>query len=173
MMSRIRRSSLRVDGDGAWHEALRVTFQLRPSVYAAAGWSVLMLVAMSIPIPADTVPQVGKGFLNIPTDKLAHAGLFAIFAGLWSVALAGRKRWIAWVGISGAVFGGLTEAVQAIPWLHREADWEDLVADVAGVALGLLIFMVLRLLTRGTMSKAIPVPHARELHRAASMESAP
>jgi acetolactate synthase-1/2/3 large subunit len=57
-------------------------------------------MATSIPIPPGAIPEGGAGFLSIPTDKVAHAGLFGIFALLWGVASAHRAN------IPMLIFGG-------------------------------------------------------------------
>ena len=120
-----------------------------PATAAAAIWTVLILLATLLPLPALPVPEDGTGWFNIPSDKIAHASLFAIFAVLWGLAEGHQKLWPIGVATAGVALGGLTEAVQAIPALHRVADWEDLVADGVGVAAGIgAVFLFRWIFTR-------------------------
>ncbi len=38
-----------------------------------------------------------------------------------------------------AIFGGLIELSQAVPWIHRDAEWDDLFADMAAIVVGLIV----------------------------------
>jgi len=79
--------------------------------------------------PGDDVPQGG------PDDKVVHALIFAVLtvSGRWaavpSLPLA--------VGL--AAYAAVTEILQAVLPIDRHGDVRDLVADVCGVAVGLLL----------------------------------
>src|SRR5688572_7894608 len=90
-------------------------------------------------IPIDRVPSaVGSA------DKLAHLGAFAvlafIFATTWQLS-AGHlmSRHLVWSWIVIAIYGGFEEITQ--PIVGRVASVVDLLADVTGAALGLLLFV--------------------------------
>ena|SRR5690242_17617917 len=87
------------------------------------------LVALFAPGPA--VPSAPPG-----VDKVVHVTLFAAlaFTGRW----AGIRR-----GVLAAVlpvYAAASELLQELPALQRDASVGDLVADVAGVLGGLLLW---------------------------------
>ncbi|SEO88906.1 VanZ family protein [Trujillonella endophytica] len=95
---------------------------------AALALTVLVSLAVLF-TPGDDVPSAPPG-----VDKLVHLALFA------ALALAGR-----WAGIAPRVlavllvaYAGASEVVQAVAPLNRSGSVADLLADVLGVALGLL-----------------------------------
>jgi VanZ family protein len=107
------------------HPALAVHGALARGVFAVA-----VLVSLAVLFaPADDVPASPPG-----VDKLVHLLLFA------ALAASGR-----WAGARAGVLGGLlvvyaavSEVVQGLSALERSASVADWVADVAGVAAGLL-----------------------------------
>ena len=70
-------------------------------------------------------------------DKLNHGLAFAVLAPCAALALQGRRRrWRDAAGLALA-FGAFIELVQAqIP--GRSGEWEDLLADAVGIAIGRL-----------------------------------
>ncbi|MCO5168938.1 MAG: VanZ family protein [Planctomycetes bacterium] len=102
----------------------------------AAGWAALIFVASSIPRGAG-VPLPGAG-----TDKVVHAGVFAVLGALLALALRaeGLRRWRAAgaAALLGLAYGALDEVHQAFT-PGRSMDAEDVVADAAGAALGALV----------------------------------
>jgi VanZ family protein len=72
-----------------------------------------------------------------PSDKLQHIAAFATLALLGSWAFSTRK-WLALL-VSLSLFGAVIEAVQAIPWLHRDSELLDWVADTVAAGVVLLI----------------------------------
>ena len=71
-----------------------------------------------------------------PGDKVMH---MLAFATLGALAAAGwRNRSAAALFAALAAFGGFIEIAQAIPALHRDAQWSDWFADMAAaiVAIG-------------------------------------
>ena len=89
--------------------------------------------------PGGTGPRVW--------DKLLHFTAYFGLAGIATVAL-GSLRGALWAGLSLAIFGGVLEIVQS--FVGRDAEWGDEIANVigvcAGVASGLILLSVLRLL---------------------------
>jgi len=79
--------------------------------------------------PGDDVPQGG------PNDKVVHALIFV------ALAVAGRWAGIPWLGLGLALaaYAAVTEVLQAVLPIHRDGDVHDLLADVVGIALGLLL----------------------------------
>jgi VanZ family protein len=92
--------------------------------------AVTVLVSLAVLFtPGDDVPSAPAG-----VDKLVHLSLFA------ALAVAGR-----WAGVRTRVLAGLlvgyalvSEIVQAVTPLQRSGSVTDGVADVLGIALGLL-----------------------------------
>lgn len=79
------------------------------------------------------VPPTGSAS---DADKAAHVFAFAVLTTLAVLAY----RQVHWTRIFWALigFGALIECVQMIPALGRDAEWMDLVADGAAVAVMLL-----------------------------------
>ncbi|MDR7295415.1 MULTISPECIES: VanZ family protein [Roseateles] len=91
--------------------------------------AVILWLALS-PAPPRTV--------DTGWDKANHAMAFAAlgFVSVW--ALWPRPRDWAWLALALLAFGGAIEIAQSfLP--PREGDWADLLADGAGIALGLLV----------------------------------
>ncbi|RBY82143.1 VanZ family protein [Geodermatophilus sp. TF02-6] len=111
------------------HPALVVHGALSRGAFA-----VTVLVSLAVLFaPGDDVPTAPPG-----VDKLVHLVLFA------ALAVTGR-----WAGVRAGVLVGLillyaavSEVVQGLSMLQRSASVADWVADVAGVALGLLAWAV-------------------------------
>jgi len=76
-----------------------------------------------------------------PTDKIQHILAFAVLTVLGSAAYPRTHPVALIIGL--AAFGGLIEAVQAIPALHRTSDVRDWLADVASVLIALGIILTL------------------------------
>jgi hypothetical protein len=72
-----------------------------------------------------------------PSDKVQHMLAFATLGllGAWAYAEAALLRLL--IGLS--LFGGLIEAVQAIPAIHRDSDVKDWLADTFAAGLVLLL----------------------------------
>jgi VanZ family protein len=98
---------------------------LRPGFWIAL---LFVLVLALSPRPVD-VPLVN--------DKLLHAISFFVLAGL-GIAAWGRKSWII-VALGLAGVGGAIELLQATPFISRDAEFLDWVADLTGIALALLM----------------------------------
>jgi membrane associated rhomboid family serine protease len=113
------------------HDALRVYGALARGVFAVA-----VLVSLAVLFtPGSGVPSSPPG-----VDKVVHALLFA------ALALSGR-----WAGIGGAVLGVLlvayaagSEVIQGLAPLDRSASVADWLADVGGLAAGLVLWQKLR-----------------------------
>ena len=109
---------------------------VRPELHFRRLWiclGVLLLLAITVVclVPGKDLPKVGL------SDKIEHAIAFGALA-FWFGSIVVRPD-LLWVGIAVVVFGGLIELVQGAMGLGREADWRDLAADTAGVALVLVL----------------------------------
>jgi hypothetical protein len=91
-----------------------------------------LVVAASLIVlfaPGDDVPS---GFPY--SDKFVHAGLFAVLAGTGLVARLPLLRLT--VGL--VAYAAVSEWLQGVLPIDRDADLTDFVADCVGIALGLL-----------------------------------
>ena len=102
---------------------------------ARAAFGVAVLVSLAVLFtPGSDVPAAPPG-----VDKLVHGMLFAV------LALTGR-----WAGIRRPVLAGLlvgyaavSEVVQGLAPLNLSASVGDVLADVAGLLVGLTVWAVL------------------------------
>ncbi|MEM7187015.1 MAG: VanZ family protein [Bacteroidota bacterium] len=90
------------------------------------------------------MPDIEVPFL----DKAGHVGLFAFLVLLWTmyiwVQTNGRLHRLGWVALCAFIYGIVIEALQELFFEPRTADIWDVVANFVGIALGGLIFYVLR-----------------------------
>jgi hypothetical protein len=77
------------------------------------------------------VKPPGDGLKLFPWDKAEHFTAFYVLMGIGAAAFPRRPLWL--VGLLLSAFGGLIELVQAIPFVHRDCDVWDWVADSIGV----------------------------------------
>lgn len=94
---------------------------------AAIAWSIAIFAGLSI--PSNSVPDIGNG------DKNIHAIIFAGFAFLWRWAGLSERRTLAW----GVAYAVLSEVYQAVMPIGRSGDWQDALADVIGLLIGLVL----------------------------------
>ncbi len=95
---------------------------------------VLVLAAMLMPTVWVSKGEYLKWFVYV--DKWLH-GITFIFLAIW---FAGQYRPVSYwrIAIGLLAFGVLTEFCQRLV-TYRSADWFDLVADAAGIGIGLVI----------------------------------
>ena len=96
----------------------------------------VLTVAMFWPI--NQPPPAPDG-----TDKIVHIIAFAALA--FPLARTGRIGLIP-VFVGASAFGGLIEIIQ--PSFGHSADMQDWIADIAGVALGILLALLYRRLRK-------------------------
>ena len=104
--------------------------------WRAAGAALLVLVLAAMLMPTVWVSK--REYLDwfVYVDKWLHGTTF-VFLALWFAGQYRRRSY--WrVAIGLMAFGVLTEACQRLV-TYRSADWFDLVADAAGIGIGLAI----------------------------------
>jgi hypothetical protein len=91
----------------------------------------IAFVASAILILVLTVSSINSpvGF----NDKLEHLGAFSLLATLGVIAWGPQALPVLAVGL--LALGGLIELAQATPWIQRDADAVDWLADAVGVAI--------------------------------------
>lgn len=104
------------------------------------GARITTVLATALILWATLTPGVSPPGPDLPSsDKVWHVLAFAVWAGLVRLAWRGPN----WAVIAaGAVFGGAIEIIQ--PLTGRSAELADLVADIAGCAVGVWIVGMIR-----------------------------
>jgi aminopeptidase YwaD len=102
-------------------------------------WVAVMLVLTLT--PAQEMPRTPTWhFLSF--DTAAHAGVFAVLAGLawlWARQQPRLRHPAGLVLAASVAFGALIEVLQYTMQLGRHAEWTDLLSDAIGAALGLAL----------------------------------
>ena len=109
------------------------------SIYTAIGWSVIILILISIPgslLPHEQIFFI-PGF-----DKLVHMALFGGFVFLWCFyygqkQLTNKKRLRLFfrIFVIGSLYGIATEYIQKYFIPGRDYDVADILADIIGAAI--------------------------------------
>lgn len=81
---------------------------------------------------------VAAGLLQVPWDKLAHAGVFALLAVAIALSFGGWGWRMSALGLLGALLVGLLDEWHQMFLPGRQAGWDDFAADASGALLGLL-----------------------------------
>ena len=98
---------------------------------------IAVVTALTV-VPAFLMPRQVTGLPGV--DKWLHALTFAILALWFTGQYARRSYWLIAIGLAG--YGALIEIGQSlIP--YRSAEWGDLVADIVGIAAGLVIALLI------------------------------
>lgn len=104
--------------------------------WPAMFWTAFILCVCWLPSNRMPIPETSHSSLwnlKFPhADKLVHFGIFATYTMLWfrtNPSLNFRRA----VVIIGLILAVLSELGQAHPWVRRDPDILDIVADVAGV----------------------------------------
>lgn len=105
-------------------------------------WPALLAVLLAVQLLVLYVPSAPGGPEVSGLDKVVHAGIFGVPA-----LLAGVRRWW-WVLVALAVHAPVSELLQAAVLPHRDGNAWDAVADLVGMAIGLLVAVVWRRLAR-------------------------
>ena len=99
-------------------------------------------IVTHIPGPKFTEDELPT---TIPLDKLFHFGGFAVMSFLVVHALSRRIRHRLAVPLTVvllSIYGVIDELTQ--PYFHRSADPMDFAADIAGIGVGIVIWLYLR-----------------------------
>ena len=106
-----------------------------PARWRFAGILILLLV-LAFAMAPDIWPweyRLGRRFLS---DKVLHGVTFALLAIWYTGQYARRAYW--WVAALLLAFGILIELCQSLV-TYRTAEWGDVWADSAGIAVGMMI----------------------------------
>jgi VanZ family protein len=94
-----------------------------------AFWATTLFSYGSAIVPGEEAPTLGS------TDKVNHIAAFLTLSLLIRLAYPLCAWWRA--ALSLIAFGAFIEISQAVPFIHRDADVMDWLADSAAVAVGL------------------------------------
>lgn len=95
------------------------------------GWVAVVaaLIVCTLPARYVEVPNV--------SDKVEHT-LGYVLLTLWFCGIYPRRRYV-WIVLGFVLFGAAIEVLQSAMNLGRHGDLNDMVADVAGIGIGLLL----------------------------------
>ena len=116
------------------------TPQRRPWAWAPA-LAVLALAVQLLVLYLPSTPQPDDVALPPWSDLGVHAGVFFAVTLLGQEALPGRA-WL--VALLCALHAPASEAIQHEFYAHRTGDVRDVLADLVGVALGVVAWRLLR-----------------------------
>jgi hypothetical protein len=101
-----------------------------------AFWATVVFTFVSAEMPASRAPHL------FPWDKAEHFAAFYVLASLAAAAYPRIPLVIMALWLS--LFGSAIELVQALPFIHRDCDILDWVADVSAVAAAYVPVLVSR-----------------------------
>jgi hypothetical protein len=102
-----------------------------------------MLILVLCLIPARwlglrDVVEAAEGLYLPPPDKIVHVTLFAGFSALWvAAAWPERRTWA--ILVAGLALAALTELGQDLPFVARDGNLADGLADSSGILVGLVV----------------------------------
>ena len=110
-------------------------------------WASMILLLTGL--PGSYFPQIVSFWDWLSPDKVVHLLLFGIlsFLMLWSNRqqyFESKKRsLISFVLISGTIYGGLTEILQAFVFVGRHGNIFDFFANMTGTFSGFVLFVLI------------------------------
>ena len=113
--------------------------------YPALLWSILIFILLAL--PGSMIPsEVSFSISNF--DKYVHISIFCVFVVLWSFYYAAKpakknKSVFFLIFIIACLYGTAMEYVQKYFIPFRDFDLYDIMADVAGAAVGYVIISLL------------------------------
>ena len=108
-----------------------------PKVWAAA-WTLALLAGCLAPGRVTRRWEPDRPRAGSLLDKAAHFAMFAGFGALWMRAGSGDRA-AARVAALGAVLAVATEVLQGLPLIRRDPDILDVLADLAGLLIGVAV----------------------------------
>ena len=103
-------------------------------------WTIVIMMLCWLPRQmVETVEDGSELFKIVNLDKFIHSGIFVVFA-LLSARVWSSPRRFAWIALGGVIFAAITELGQLVPAVGRDASVPDVIADCAGVLIGIAAF---------------------------------
>lgn len=122
--------------------SIRTWFNVR---WLTAAVVALLVVLTLTHIPQEMMPKSLSVHLLDKAEHLAAYGLLALLF-LFSFRRPPGVKAMLVLLLAGAMLGALDEMTQ--PWVNRIASWIDFAADVIGIAIACVFFLVMRLCRR-------------------------
>jgi len=107
-------------------------------LFVAAFWMCLIGAYVFAILPGREAPAA------FAWDKMNHMLAFFTVTVLGRLAYPNVPVWM--IALLMAAFGGAIELSQAVPFIHRDAEWNDWFADCAAVAVGTIVAWPLAML---------------------------
>lgn len=121
-------------------------------------WTIVILVLLWMPGPWVQEVEEEAPWFQIPDlDKVVHWGIFVVFTVLWLRTGTSKARY-AWVALGGLALAVISELVQGLPAIGRDATVGDTITDVIGIAIGLAVARRIEPLFRWGESRLFPAP---------------
>lgn len=108
-------------------------------LFIATFWLCIAIAYVAAIVPGRDAPA-GLGW-----DKANH--MLAFFTVTFLCRFAYPRLPIGAVALLMAAFGGAIELSQALPFIHRDAEWNDWFADCAATGMALLVAWPLAMIT--------------------------
>lgn len=125
----------------------------------AMTWTLLVLIGCWIPawlLPVSEASLSMPGW-GIPKDKALHFAMFAGFAYLWLLALGRPFRFLP-VLTAAIALVAISELGQALPFIGRNPDLPDAIADLVGVGFAAGFVLLIATMRRGLPSAQAAEP---------------
>ncbi|HWI87171.1 MAG TPA: teicoplanin resistance protein VanZ [Sphingomonas sp.] len=100
-------------------------------LFVIAFWLAAGFAYISAIMPAPEAPHI------LWWDKFDHMAAFFTLTFLARAAYPRIPVMLLFGLLAG--FGALIELSQAVPWIHRDAEWADWFADIAATIIGLIL----------------------------------
>ncbi len=133
----------------------------RHRLLMAVIWTLVIMILCWL--PGELVKRVedeSSWFGVRGLDKVVHCAFFVIFTILWARVWSSRRRF-AWIALGGFVLGVVTELVQLLPIVRRDAEILDVLTDAAGVLIGLAVAPLVEPLAQFLECRVFPEATAR------------
>lgn len=111
------------------------------STIFAYGYTALLFLLSLIKI-GPVIPKLGSEF----DDKLYHAAAYIIMGFVWAVYFLrqSNKNYKFLSFVIGALFGIIIEVLQVTLTTYRSFDFFDIIANILGLCLGLILVFILK-----------------------------
>jgi VanZ family protein len=100
-------------------------------------WTLAIMTVCWLPRHVVREIEDDSSWFKIPNfDKLVHCAIFVVFSILWARVWSARRQF-AWVILAGLGLAVVTEVVQELPVVGRDASLYDALTDIVGVLIGI------------------------------------
>jgi len=115
---------------------------MKPGLFTASCIHMLFVAALGFTLFMALDPHPPKLPFDRLGDKFEHMLAFFVLAVLARLGFRGGSDWAILVRLS--ILGALIEVVQAMPFVHRDCEFNDWLVDTATVAAVLLAMRLAR-----------------------------